>query len=126
MVQAARAGKPLTVVNDQIGSPTYAPDLAEAIFQLVQSGAQGIWHVTNSGQASWFDLAAATLEHFGVTAELTAISSADWARVRPGSAARPAYSVLDIKPVAQQIGRPMRHWREAVGDFHRAVQAHGF
>jgi dTDP-4-dehydrorhamnose reductase len=126
MVQAARAGKPLTVVKDQIGSPTYAPDLAEAIIRLVQSGAQGIWHVTNSGQTSWFDLAAATLEQFGITADLTAISSAQWARIRPGSAARPAYSVLDISALTQQIGRPMRPWREAVGDFHRAVQAHGF
>jgi len=126
IVQAARAGKPLTVVNDQIGSPTYAPDLAEAIVQLVHSGAEGVWHVTNSGQASWFDLAVATLQQFGITAQLTPISSEQWARIRPGSAARPAYSVLDIRAVTQRIGRPMRDWREGVADFHRAVQAHGF
>jgi dTDP-4-dehydrorhamnose reductase len=126
MVQAARAGKPLTVVNDQIGSPTYAPDLAEAIIELVESNAGGIWHITNSGQASWFDLATATLEQFGIPAQVRSISSAEWSGIRPGCAPRPAYSVLDMGPLARQTGRSMRDWRPALADFARAVQAHGF
>jgi dTDP-4-dehydrorhamnose reductase len=126
MVQAARAGKALTVVNDQIGSPTYAPDLAEAIVALLQSDAEGIWHVTNSGQTSWFDLAVATLDEFAIHAQVTPISTARWSQIRPDSAPRPLFSVLDIGPLSRQIGRPMRDWRTALADYRRAVQAHGF
>jgi dTDP-4-dehydrorhamnose reductase len=126
IVQAARAGKPLSVVNDQIGPPTYTPDLAQAIVELLESGARGVWHATNSGQTSWFDLARATLEEFRIDAGITAITSAQWSKIRPDSAPRPAYSVLDIAPLTKQIGRPMRDWRAALTDYHRAVQAHGF
>jgi dTDP-4-dehydrorhamnose reductase len=126
MVQAAQAGKPLTVVNDQIGSPTYTPDLAGAILDLLDSGASGLWHATNSGQTNWFDFARATLDEFGIQAEISPISSADWAQKRPTSAIRPGYSVLDLSPLQRQIGRPMRPWREGLKDFRLAVQRDGF
>jgi dTDP-4-dehydrorhamnose reductase len=126
IVQAAQAGKPLTVVNDQVGSPTYAVDLAEAILDLLDSGAGGIWHVTNAGQTTWYELATAALEKFGLVAEISPLSSAQWAQKRPNSAPRPAYSVLDLRPLCGQIGRPMRPWREALADFHHAVKAGGF
>ena len=62
MVELARKGVPLSIVNDQIGSPTFTDDLAEATFDLLEQNATGLYHVVNSGQASWFDLAVATLE----------------------------------------------------------------
>ena len=126
MVQAAQAGKPLTVVNDQSGSPTYTGDLAGAILDLVDSGAGGIFHATNSGQTTWFEFAKATLEEFGIEAEVAAISSADWAQKRPTAAVRPAYSVLDLEPLEGKIARPMRPWREALKDYRAAVKLHGF
>lgn len=126
MIQAAQAGRPLTVVNDQLGSPTYTADLAAAILDLLDSGAGGFWHVTNSGQTTWYDFAKAALEEFNSRAEISPLSSADWAQKRPTSAIRPAYSVLDLQPLHRQIGRPMRPWRDALGDFHRAVEAGGF
>jgi dTDP-4-dehydrorhamnose reductase len=126
MVQAAQAGKPLTVVNDQFGAPTFAPDLAKAILDLLDSGASGIWHVTNSGQTSWYDFARATLEEFAIPADITPISSADWTQKRPDSAPRPAFSVLDLQPLERQLGRPMRPWREALADYHHAVESNGF
>lgn len=126
MVQAARAGKPLTVVDDQIGSPTYTVDLAQAILDLLDSGAAGIWHATNSGQTSWFDFAQATLGDFGMRSDIAPLSSAEWAKRRPGSAARPGYSVLDCAPLERHIGRPMRPWRQALADFSHAVEREGF
>jgi len=126
MVQAARAGKPLTVVNDQFGSPTYTPDLAAAILDLLDTDANGIWHITNSGQTNWYDFAAATLKEFGITAEISLISSADWAQKRPTSAIRPGYSVLDLTASEKRIGRPMRPWQEALTDFRLAVERWGF
>jgi dTDP-4-dehydrorhamnose reductase len=126
IVQAAQGGKPLTVVNDQMGSPTYTVDLAGAILDLVESGAGGIFHATNSGQTTWFEFAKAALEDFGVGAEISPISSADWAQKRPAAAVRPGYSVLDIEPLERQIGRPMRAWREGLKDYRAAVKRDGF
>jgi dTDP-4-dehydrorhamnose reductase len=126
MVTAAQAGKPLTVVNDQLGSPTYTVDLAEAILDLLDSGAAGLWHATNSGQTHWFDFAKATLEEFNIRAKISPTTSADWATQRPTSARRPSYSVLDITELERQIRRRMRPWREALKDFRTAVTATGF
>jgi len=126
MVQAARAGKPLTVVSDQIGSPTCTTDLAAGILDLLDTGAVGLWHITNSGQTNWYDFARATLEEFAVPADISPISSASWAKSRPTSAIRPGYSVLDLTSLQRQIGRPMRPWREALADFHRSVERDGF
>jgi len=126
MVQAAKAGKPLTVVNDQIGAPTHAPDLGAAILDLLESGASGIWNATNSGQTSWHDFAVATLEEFGINTEIAPISSAEWAQKRPAAAIRPSFSVLDLAALERQIKRPMRPWRAALADFRAAVDRDGF
>jgi dTDP-4-dehydrorhamnose reductase len=126
MVQAAQAGKPLSVVNDQIGAPTYTVDLARAILDLLDTGATGLWHVTNSGQTSWYDFARAALQEFGIASEITPLTSGEWAKKRPNTAARPAYSLLDLQPLQRQIGRPMRPWREALSDYHHAVEGNGF
>jgi dTDP-4-dehydrorhamnose reductase len=126
MIQAAQAGKPLSVVNDQFGAPTYTADLAEAILDLIDTGAAGLWHVTNSGNTNWCDFAKAALEEFGIPAEITPLTSADWAKKRPNTAIRPAYSILDPQALQQQIGRPMRPWREALADYHHAVTDNGF
>jgi dTDP-4-dehydrorhamnose reductase len=126
MVQAAQAGKPLSVVNDQIGAPTYTVDLARAILDLLDTGATGLWHVTNSGQTSWYDFARATLQEFGIASEITPLTSDEWAKKRPNTAARPAFSLLDLQPLHRQIGRSMRPWREALADYHHAVEGNGF
>jgi dTDP-4-dehydrorhamnose reductase len=125
IVERGRAGQPLRVVNDQIGSPTYTLDLAEATLDLIDRGLTGLWHVTNSGQTSWYDFARATLEAFSVPATVGPISTADWLKLRPKQAARPAYSVLDLLPLEQAIGRPMRPWGEALSDYQSAVTAAG-
>jgi dTDP-4-dehydrorhamnose reductase len=126
MVQAAKAGKPLTVVNDQIGAPTYAVDLGAAILDLLESGAGGIFNATNSGQTNWYDFAKATLEEFGIKTDIAPLSSAEWAQKRPTAAIRPSFSVLDLAALERQIKRPMRPWREALADYRSAVDRDGF
>lgn len=125
IVERARQGAPLKVVNDQVGCPTYTPDLAQATLDLLDRGQTGIWHLSNSGSATWFDFAKAALEEFGVNAEVAPISTADWVKARPKQAIRPAYSVLDVESFARVVGRPMRPWREGMSDFRRAVEAAG-
>jgi dTDP-4-dehydrorhamnose reductase len=125
MVNAGRAGRPLTVVNDQVGSPTYTLDLAQATLELIDRGASGIFHVSNSGQTTWYDFAAAIFEEFGLRPQLSAILSAQWKASRPDSAPRPAYSVLDLSATERLLGRPMRPWRDALRAFKAEVDAHG-
>lgn len=126
IVERGRQGGPLKVVDDQVGSPTYTPDLAEATFDLLDRNKSGIWHVCNSGQTSWFDFAKAALEEFKVPAAISPISTADWVAMRPKQAHRPSYSVMDIEPFACAVGRPMRPWREALRDFRDAVERDGW
>ena len=121
MVDAARAGKPLKVVNDQIGSPTFTDDLAEATLALLDVKARGIWHVTNAGETSWFDFARAIFEEFELKADLQRTTSADWKQQRPQSATRPAYSVLDISATEARIGRSMPDWRDALRRYRLAA-----
>jgi dTDP-4-dehydrorhamnose reductase len=123
MINAARAGKPLKVVDDQVGSPTFTHDLAEATLNLIDAGATGVYHVVNSGQTSWFDFTAAILEEFNLKTELTRTTSADWKKLRPNSAARPAYSVLDTSKYTQTTGKSTRHWREALHAYRLAVES---
>lgn len=126
MVTAARAGKPLAVVADQVGCPTYTLDLADGILALLDIQAQGIWHVTSSGETSWLEFAKATLEEFGLPEDVSPLTSEQWKQKKPNSAYRPPYTALDNKPFAEAVGRPMRPWREALTDFAAAVNREGF
>jgi dTDP-4-dehydrorhamnose reductase len=126
MIERGRAGQPLKVVNDQVGSPTYTPDLAAATLDLLDRGRTGLWHLTNSGQTSWFEFARAALQQFGVPATVGSISTADWMLARPKQAIRPSYSVLDVNPFAEAVGRPMRDWQAALKDFAAAAADKGF
>jgi dTDP-4-dehydrorhamnose reductase len=122
MVNAARAGKPLRVVGDQVGTPTYTRDLAAATLDLLDAGATGLLHYTNAGQTNWCDFARAVLGEFGIDHPVEAITSADWQRLHPRSAHRPAYSVLDTSDYARLTGKTPRPWRDALRDYKLAVQ----
>jgi dTDP-4-dehydrorhamnose reductase len=125
MVTVARAGKPLAVVSDQVGSPTYTVDLAAGILSLLDHNAQGIYHISNSGQTNWCDFARESLKEFGVDHPVSAITSADWEKQKPNAAARPRYSVLDLSRFEETTGGKMRPWKEALAAFHTEVEAAG-
>jgi dTDP-4-dehydrorhamnose reductase len=117
IIDRARAGQPLKVVNDQRGCPTYAADLAAATLELIDRRASGIWHVTNANPTTWFDFAKSILKQFEIAAEVTPISTAKWVEMRPKQAIRPAYSVLDASAFAALTGRQMRPWPDALRDY---------
>jgi dTDP-4-dehydrorhamnose reductase len=114
--EARRAGRdsaPMRVVNDQHGRPTYAYDLGEAILQLLQRGASGVYHVANRGIASWWELARACLDEAGhedLPVEPIRTDELDC------EAPRPARSVLDCSK-AEALGVTMRSWRDAVSAY---------
>jgi dTDP-4-dehydrorhamnose reductase len=110
--RAQSAGEPLRVVGDEIGSPTYAADLAEAIAALIGSGdSSGIHHVVNEGAASRADWAREIVRSVGLTVTLEEVPASSWQRAsRP-----PAWAVL--QPTALPDGEPLRPWREALADY---------
>lgn len=114
MLANARAGKPLRVVNDQIHSPSYAPDAATVTVELIRRGARGIAHVTNSGWCSWFEMASAIMVEAGINANLSPSSLKD---LPPGGPPRPRYSVL-AHGALRRYGLPSpRTWRDALRDY---------
>ena len=103
----------VSVVHDQVGSPTYTQDLAEASFELLRLKAEGLFHVVNSGQASWCELAEAAVSAANLSSRVTPIASADW----PQRASRPAYGVLDTSRYTSLTGKTMRPWLAALRDY---------
>ncbi|MGN7455630.1 dTDP-4-dehydrorhamnose reductase [Paenibacillus pasadenensis] len=115
MLNLARQGKPLSVVDDQVGSPTFTRDLAACILRLIETDRYGIYHVANSGVCSWHEFAQAIFEEAGLKVELKPVSSEQF--VRP--ARRPAYSVLEQGALRENGFPEMRHWREGLKEFVR-------
>ncbi len=109
----ARAQPQLRVIDDQRGSPTFTRDLARASGDLIESGARGTYHVTNSGDCSWHEFAVALLEIAGLKASVRPIRTEDFQT----PARRPAYSVLDNAMLKLEGTAPLRHWREAAADY---------
>lgn len=114
ILNAARAGKPLTVVDDQIGCPTFTQDLAQATVELIEKGATGIYHVVNDGETTWHDFATAILKEFHIDAPVARTTSAEWKKSRPNSAVRPSYSVLDLTPFERLTGHRPPNWADAL------------
>jgi len=111
--RAGRVSGPLRVVDDQIGRPTYARDLADAIVYLVARRADGLYHVANRGVASWWDLARASLDGTGYEDLSVERIRTDELQV---DAPRPLRSVLDCSR-AEALGVKMRDWRDAVSAY---------
>jgi dTDP-4-dehydrorhamnose reductase len=118
MLKKAAAGDRIRVVDDQILTPTYTADLAENLARLIATQAYGLYHMTNEGQCSWYEFAAAVFEAAAVKADLAPCKTIDY----PTSVRRPSYSVLSKdKFHALDIGR-MPHWRDSLSRYLQARQ----
>lgn len=118
MLRLAGSNPTLTVVDDQIGQPTWTRDLAAQIVALIDSDAPfGTYHGTNAGSASWYEFARAVFANAGLDPDR--IEPVDSSRfVRP--APRPAYSVLGHSAWARAAIAPMRDWAVAVREAQSA------
>lgn len=103
----------LRVVDDQVGSPTYAPDLALAIAHIIRESWYGVYHVTNQGSVSWHGFAQEILRQKGIEKEMEAISTKELGRPAP----RPANSVLRNYVLELTGLYRMRPWQEALEEF---------
>lgn len=102
----------LNVVNDQIGSPTYAADLAQAIVKIINHAnwQPGIYHFSNEGEISWYEFALAIQEIGGFDCEISGIPASDY----PTPAQRPEYSLLDKSKIKASFGVLVPDYKESL------------
>lgn len=111
MIKLGKERESLNVVYDQIGTPTYATDLAFAIMTLLEKGITGFqtYHFSNEGVISWFDFTKAIFEIAGLSTKVNAIESFEY----PTAAERPAYSVLNKRKI-KEAGVTVPYWKESL------------
>jgi dTDP-4-dehydrorhamnose reductase len=114
MLKLMKEKKSINVVNDQLGSPTYAADLAAAIMQIIASGKSkenpGIYHYTNAGITNWYEFAVAIKKLTGSNCIVNPIPTSEY----PTPAKRPAYSVLDSTKIKETFGVAIPDWEESL------------
>jgi dTDP-4-dehydrorhamnose reductase len=124
ILRVAREGKPLRVVDDQFGTPTWARDIAGAIRDLIQNQAKGTYHYTNAGSTSWHGFATAILAgaiNAGFALETTVVEPIPTSGY-PTPARRPAYSVLDTGKIQSLLTAPIPHWRDSLNEMLKELR----
>jgi dTDP-4-dehydrorhamnose reductase len=112
MLKKAAEGAPIRVVNDQILTPTFTGDLAEAVIRLVHTDAYGLYHISAEGQCSWYEFARKIFELANLAADLKAVSTREF----PSPVQRPAYSVLS-KQKLRGLGISMPQWEDGLARY---------
>ena len=116
IARLAKERDSLGVVYDQIGSPTYAKDLAGVIIKIIQgieSGQvdkPGIYHYTNEGAISWYDLAYFIIQYYKLPTRINPIPTEEYKTL----AVRPVFSVLDKRKIKRTFGMSIPHWHESL------------
>ena len=113
MLNLGKTRDHLTVVNDQIGSPTYTYDLAKLLVDMVETDKYGRYHATNEGICSWYDFACEIVRLGGVDATVSPCTTAEY----PTPAKRPAWSALENMALAATVGNDARPWQQALEAF---------
>jgi len=117
MLNLAKTTESISVVNDQIGSPTYTVDLAEAIACIIKRPSYGIYHVTNSDNCSWFDFALEIFKQANVAVDLKPVTTEEFPRPAP----RPKYSVLENYNWKMEGYPKIRSYKEALADYMKLL-----
>ena len=112
MIRLGTERNELSVVYDQVGTPTYAKDLAKAVLTIINAHSidYGVYNYSNDGVASWYDFAKAIFDGFGIEIELQPILSEQY----PTPAERPKYSVLDKSKIKETFNLEIPHWKDSL------------
>jgi len=113
MLRLGRERISLQVVFDQVGTPTYAADLADALLQIISAGklTPGIYHYSNEGVCSWYDFALSIFKLAKIECDVSPINSKDY----PTKTPRPHYSVLNKQKVKSTYNLRIAHWEDSLG-----------
>lgn len=118
MLDLAKNHADITVVYDEVGTPTYTPDLAEAISELIETDYYGIYHLTNSGKCSWCGFARYIFDVADADVNVVPVTAADFARPAP----RPSYSVLENRNWVEKGFKPLRSYRLAIREYIELIK----
>jgi dTDP-4-dehydrorhamnose reductase len=117
ILNLAKKNSTLDIVSDQIGTPTYAYDLAHLILYIVGTDSfiandkpSEIFHYSNEGESNWYEFAKEIISIYGINCQLNPINTEDY----PLAAKRPKYSVLSKKKVIQEYDLNIEHWKDAL------------
>lgn len=118
MLELAENHPEITVVYDEVGTPTYTPDLAYGISQLIETDFYGIYHLTNSGSCSWCEFARYIFEIAERDVNVVPVTASEFSRPAP----RPSYSVLMNKKWIENGFEPLRDYKEAISEYIELIK----
>jgi len=115
MINVGKTHDEVRVVNDQIGTPTYTPDLSRLLVDMLETDKYGYYHATNEGgYISWYDFCCEFYKQYGLTTKVTPVTTAEYGLSK---AARPYNSRLDKSKLTQSGFKPLPLWQDAVARY---------
>ena len=118
MLELAENHSEITVVYDEVGTPTYTPDLAYGISLLIETDYYGIYHLTNSGSCSWCEFSRYIFEIAGRDVKVIPVTASEFSRPAP----RPSYSVLKNQKWIENGFEPLRDYKEAIEEYIELIK----
>ena len=113
MLRLSKANNQLSIVNDQIGSPTYTKDLSRLLVDMLETSKYGLYHATNEGYCSWYEFANTIFKLANINIDIKAINSNEYA----SRAKRPMNSKLSKHKLIEYGFKPLPHWEDALKDY---------
>ena len=113
MLRLSKANNQLSIVNDQIGSPTYTKDLSRLLVDMLETSKYGLYHATNEGYCSWYEFADTIFKLANINIDIKAINSNEYA----SRAKRPLHSKLSKDKLIEYGFKPLPHWEDALKDY---------
>lgn len=117
MLNLGQTKDSLTVVDDQIGSPTYTLDLARLLVDMIETDRYGRYHATNAGLCSWYEFACEIFRQAGMKVKVSPVSSDQY----PAKAKRPANSRMDQRKLRENGFEPLPPWQDALGRYLKEI-----
>ena len=113
MLRLSKANNQLSIVNDQIGSPTYTKDLSRLLVDMLETSKYGLYHATNEGYCSWYEFADTIFKLANINIDIKAINSNEYV----SRAKRPLNSKLSKDKLIEYGFKPLPHWEDALKDY---------
>ena len=113
MLRLSKTNNQLSIVNDQIGSPTYTRDLSRLLVDMLETSKYGLYHATNEGYCSWYEFANTIFKLANINIDIKAINSNEYA----SRAKRPMNSKLSKDKLIEYGFKPLPHWEDALKDY---------
>ena len=122
MLRLGKERGAVSVVNDQIGSPTYTYDLSKLLVAMIQTDKYGRYHATNEGLCSWYEFAVEIFKQAGMDVKVTPVSTAEYTAAYPGQAKRPMNSRISKEKLSDNGFERLPSWQDAVGRYLKEIQ----